>query len=325
MPEPTTMVTVARAAETTPPAGEAVKSGGNLGDHERVGAGAVGSLDGTVASPQFDPSRLGESMLGRAESSGDALSEALRQSGTELASPGAEVTSGTRVFDAARWSDWKPPSGELVNPQGIAERFRPLRDASNLESYARHLEQKDPSFAAEVGRRRAQMAAADSPAARDNALRQVSCSTAGKLGEAIAKDGLMPYFKEVELQRRVETPNGTTFVDFRCTGARQPMVVGRGRFIPEGGNLSVEVKTGQAAYLDREVGHIVGRQVPGHIASGDVSLTLFPKDVHVMSNERGARDAVAGAGSYVLAVLPEKRMIDEALVRVLFGGQGKGP
>lgn len=92
----------------------------------------------------------------------------------------------------------------------------------------RSLGQRDASFGREMDRRTQQLREARTPADRDAALQQVRRSTAGKLGESIATDGFKPFFEKLEVQRRVETPNGTTFVDGRLTGAKNPLVLGRG-------------------------------------------------------------------------------------------------
>jgi hypothetical protein len=168
-----------------------------------------------------------------------------------------------------------------------------------------------------MARRATQFQAAKSPAELDAALQQLRKTTAGKLGESIAIDGLKPYFNGLELQRRVETANGTTFIDGRFTDAKNPITFGRRHGVAEGGTVSVEVKTGQPVYLEREVSHIAERQVQGHLAAGDTSLVLVSRDVYAMSGERAARDTIAEAGSRVMALLPEKRTMDEVLLRIL--------
>jgi hypothetical protein len=281
-----------------------------------------GTTEAFVETLKVEASAVGEAMLNRADASGSALSEALGKPATlEVARAGIgrarETLPSAPGFDAKRWADWQPAGGELIRPQSIAERFRPLRDPGNLESYAKHLEQRDSRFRQELERRSQQFREAKSPAERDAALQQLRRSTAGQLAESIATDGLKPFFEKLELQRRVETPNGTTVIDGRFTGARNPMVFGRGCGVSEGGSLSVEVKTGQPTYLEGEVRHISGRQVQGHLASGDRSLVLVSRDVYSIADQRAARDTVADAGSHVMALLPEKRVMDEALVRLL--------
>ncbi len=328
MPEPITMATVAEAAAlagkgaatsaggvSTAEVGSALAAAGEL-----PGSAAGGTTEAFVGALHLNPPAVGEAVLGRADASGATLSEALGKSGADLGSMtknGVEVSQGPGAFDASQWTNWRPESGERVMPQSIAERFRPLREPSNLEAYTRHLERRDSSFAQELTRREQQLRNARSPAELDAAIQQLRKSTAGKLGEAIATDGLKPYFDGLEVQRRVETSNGTTIIDGRFTGARNPIAFGRGHGVPEGGSLSVEVKTGQPMYLEREVRHITERQVQGHLASGDQSLVVVSRDVYAMTGERTARDTVADAGSRVMALLPEKRALDECLLRIL--------
>ncbi|MHB1955689.1 MAG: hypothetical protein ACYCOU_18285, partial [Sulfobacillus sp.] len=114
-----------------------------------------------------------------------------------------------------------------------------------------------------------------------------------------------------------ETANGATYIDVRFEGARNPLVFGRGHAVARGGNLSVEVKTGQPAYLTSETRHIAERQVQGHLVEGDKSLVVVSRDVYRVADERATRDAMSQAGSYCMALLPEKRVMDEALLRVV--------
>ena len=330
MLEPITMATAAltkvgvaaaEGAKITSTAAGVAEIGGQLAalDNIALGAGEV-STEVFVNALGLNPTSLGDVVLSRTKISGANLSEALGKVGTELPQidkSTADVGGGTTAFDAVRWSEWSPQTGERITPLSIAERFRPLRDPSNLESYVRHLERLDDGFAKELTRRQEQLEAATSPAARDAALQQLRKTTAGKLGESIATDGLKPYFNKLELQHRVETSNGMTFIDGRFTGARCPITFGRGHGVAEGGSLSIEVKTGQPTYLQREVSHIADRQVQGHLANGDKSLVLVSRDVYVMSGERALRSSVTQAGSHVMALLPEKIVMDEALWRVL--------
>jgi hypothetical protein len=334
MPELITMTTAVAAVEVGGAAAEGATVMQGVAGTAEIGsqlatmgdAASVTSVGGTTeafaGALRMDPLGAGETALSRAEVTGPKLSEALNGSATpELGRAGAtgrlETQSNAAEFDPGRWSEWQPTAGERIGPESIAERFRPLRDPANLDAYVKHLEQRDGLFRQEIDRRTQQFRDASTPAERDAALQQLRRGTAGKLGESIANDGLKPLFEAFELQRRVETPNGTTVVDGRFTGARNPIVFGRGSFVPEGGNLSVEVKTGQPSYLEREVRHISERQVPGHLAIGDQSLVLVSRDVYAMAGERAARDTVSEAGSHVMALLPEKRLMDESLVRLV--------
>jgi hypothetical protein len=305
-------------------AARAAEVGGHLSAAAEVTRTAtVGSTtEAFVGVLPVDAADVGEAILSRAEASGRGLSEALGRSmspelGRAIFVRGVETQASAPAFDAVRWADWQPLHGERIGPQSIAERFRPLRDPGNLDSYVRCLEQRDPGFGQELARRAQKLGEAKSPAEQDSALCQLRRSTAGKLGESIATDALKPFFEKVELQHRVETPNGPTFVDVRFTGARSQIVFGKGHVVSEGGSLSVEAKAGQAPYLGQEVRHIVERQVHGHLAAGDQSLVLVSRDVYSMAGEREVRDTVADAGSRVMAVLPEKRMMDESLLRIL--------
>ena len=340
MPEPITMTTVAAVAEAGATAGEgAAVAAGAAGTAEVGGqlaaigeavrtASVGGTTEAFVGTLKMDASIVGETMLSRAEASGAALSEALGRStslelGRSSAPRGLETLASGPAFDAGRWTDWQPTSGECISPESMAERFRPLRDAGNLESYAKHLEQRDSGFRQELTRRSHQVSEASTPAERDAALQQLRRSTAGRLGEAIAKDGWAPFFEKIEIQKVVSTDNGVTKIDLRLVGARQPMVLGRGFSVEKGGNLSVEVKVGMPESLVNQLHHAANLQVLGHRVLGDKSLVMVSRDVYSMVSQRSARDAVAVSGSRVMALAPDKRMMDESLLRLLLGRMGR--
>ncbi len=331
MPEPLTM-TLAKVAEAAAVAQEgasgmtsAVQTA-ELGRQFPMASGLTGTTTGggevesLVDSLQVDAQSLGESIRRRGEDAGPALSEALGRPGRELAltaRSGVEAMPGGRAFNVARWTEWRAEQGERVGPREIAERFRPLQEPSHLEAYVRNLLQRDVRFAQEFSRRELQFRGAESPAEKDSAVQQMRKSTAGKLGESIAMDGFRAFFDNIEVPSRMELADSTTFRDGRFVSARSQLLFGRGHGVAEGGNLSVEVKTGLPPYLQREVQHIAERQVPGHLAAGDKSLVLVSRDVYDMSNERALRDTVKDAGSYVMALLPEKRVMDDVLLRIL--------
>lgn len=309
MINPVAITIVAGAAAENVTAGtaalEAAESMALIGG-ETAQTAVGGTTESFVGSLGLDPAGVGEMVLNRAEVSAGTLGNPYSQQAP---------------FDAAQWETWRPPADERIGPESIADRGRPLRDgpnlSANLDVYIRHVEQRDPQFAQELSRRVEQFLEAKTPADNDKALQQLKRSTSGQLGEKISIDSLKPFFECFETQRRVETANGSTYIDVRFRDARGPVVFGRGHTVAQGGNLSVEVKTGQPAYLGRETRHIAERQVPGHLAEGDKSLVVVSGDVHGMAYERATRDAVSQAGSYCMALLPEKRVMDEALLRVV--------
>ena len=294
-------------------------------------AGGLGAAGGTtealIGALEIEAGSIGSGVLAHAETSGGILAQELGTGAAELgiqevgagvaevASPAADLASGA-PFDAAACSEARVSEG-VVKPDMVADRFRPLREPANLESYVQHLEARDPAFAGEMSRRVEQVRAAEGPADLDAAMQQIRKSTAGQLGESVAVDGFRPYFNGIEVQSRVELQSGTTIIDGRLMEARQPVVLGRGLGVPEGGNLSIEVKTGQPGYLAREIPHIADKQVQGHLQVGDQSLVVMSRDVYGVATERAARDAVGAAGSRIMALLPEKATIDQALIRVI--------
>ena len=297
--------------------GEVAAASEALAAAEVVGGlgAAGGTTEALIGALEVEAGTIGQSVLAHAETSGSVLAKELGGSTIEAGASTSEVAAAGR-FDAAAWTEAGVPEG-VVRPDMVAERFRPLREPANLDSYARHLESRDPAFAQEVGRRVEQIRDAQGPADLDAALQQIRKSTAGQLGESAAVDGFRPYFEGIEVQHRVELPGGTTIIDGRLIGARQPVVLGRGLGVPEGGNLALEVKTGRPGYLAREIPHIADKQVQGHLQVGDQSLVVMSRDVYSLGAERAARDTVGAAGSRIMALLPEKAAMDEVLIRLI--------
>ena len=111
------------------------------------GPGAIGNAgfvptDVLVESLGVDMGQLGDVVLRRGESTGVAPSEALRRAGDDSTGdvgPAVKTTDVKDVFDAQSWKVAKSAEGELVRPEQIAERFRPLRVEENLTAYVGHI------------------------------------------------------------------------------------------------------------------------------------------------------------------------------------------
>ena len=106
-------------------------------------------------------------------------------------------------------------------------------------------------------------------------------------------------------------------MDVHLTGARQPIILGRGAAVQKGGSLGIEVKAGQPAYLSRELSHLTETQIPGHLEVADTSLVVMSRDVYGVTKEGALRAAVGDAGSKILAVLPEKTTIDQVVMALV--------
>jgi hypothetical protein len=100
---------------------------------------------------------------------------------------------------------------------------------------------------------------------------------------------------------------------------RVPVVLGRGtgRSAAVGASIALEVKCGQAAYLQREKEHL-RTQTQGH-RGADASLTICSRDVKDLGHqeEEELRAALRGAGSALVGMLPRKEEIDRACWQVV--------
>ena len=153
----------------------------------------------------------------------------------------------------------------------------------------------------------------EKPDKREKARIKSRKNMAGRLGEAMIRDGLSPFANEVNVQVHCNLTDGRyTKIDMAMENIRLPMVFGRGEGMGarEGGNVAIEVKTGQTAYLKAQKEHMA-TQVSAHKAY-DVSLVICTRDIHDMNcnQEKNLRDDVRDADSRLLGMLPHKARID---------------
>ncbi len=229
---------------------------------------------------------------------------------------------------ARRWAEGRDvvlPDDRPLNLGDLNERIP--KDGRELAALARHYEGEDPAFARQTQslRERLQTARAEGDsAAEQEVMSQMSRNLAGRFGEDLARDALGPYFYNVKTQ--VAAEGGGTVIDVVGEGARRPIAISGGGFVPEGGSLALEIKTGSPDYLRGELrsGHLID-QVEGH-RQADASLVITTGDVKDMLRElpQSSRDAIRqqlkDVGSQLFCSLPHKEAIDSVLRNLIESG-----
>ena len=256
---------------------------------------------------------IGRELFGLGSEASDEQLHAT-ESGPIEAAP--ETTEKVEAFDVETWKSGPTELG-FVTEEHLADRFRPLRNRTNLKAYVEDLIKRDVGVRSQFEKIRDQRA---SPSIHDQqrALEHLRRNLAGSVAECIAKDALKPFFSDVTTQVREQLDDGrSTFVDLKFEGALQKMRFGRAGLVPEGGNLDVEVKAGKAEYLRQEKDHIQ-RQVAGQKA--DLSVVVVSKDADALP-PNALREPAANAGATVRAFLPYKQQLDKVLMELVPPGQ----
>lgn len=216
----------------------------------------------------------------------EKLSDAELQQRLESVRLDSEVRIMTDVEFQARMSD-------LATPEGLQE----------LATHHPNIEQKLEKLQTDV-------AGAEGP--RD--LQRVDIELQqyrGTVAEQMVEASLADAFEAVEqTQRVVETSSGFTRPDVELKHAQKTIELGE-LVVHPGEDLTIEVKTGSAEYLEREFAHIL-QQVEGH---GDNSLVVFSEEYHQIAPEvrAGFENELAEHGSHVVVLDIETKTIDNAL------------
>ena len=231
-----------------------------------------------------------------------------------------EASAGTEQdsSDYRAWADYQPQN--LAEPVGVLEiRDRLTVSFAILLGHLQNRYETDGNFRRKVDAYR--LEAQTNCAAVEQKLRK---NMAGQLAEEIVRIALSPYGTVAQTQVRHDlSDGGYTKTDFVLKDIRVPLILGRGEGmgVQKGGSIAVEVKAGQEAYLRSQREHIE-RQAEGH-EGYSASWTICTRDIKAMEERRQAeyRNALRGAGSPVLGMLPTKAELDAACIDFVFGAK----
>lgn len=223
-----------------------------------------------------------------------------------------------RISPQARQSihdyrSWDPQEKKPINPKEIHDRLNP--DEAVADGLLEYIYVTDPRFRASIDRLCAQMGHPENTAAVEAKIKK---NVVGRLCEELVIQAFQPMGERIETQHVCYLDNGSfTKVDMILYGLKEPLILGRGDGMGarEGGRLAIEVKSGSAEYIYRQVEHME-IQAKGH-KSCDVSCTVCTRDINDLSSEKitEVRERLRMAGSPILGMLPRKSELDACCIR----------
>ncbi len=244
----------------------------------------------------------------------EAVDEAQRRLAHAEQALNAYLEGNPSAAQVQAYQQWRPAAkgaSSAVTIRELRDRLSPPGDMQR--ELQRQLMLSDKPFGSLVTRAAERLNAAETPMQKAAAMRASRINVSGAYSELLAKEAFTPLFDHIETQRRTVMENGRyTKSDIVATGARAPIILGRGErlYVPKGGSLGVEVKSGKSNYLRQQTGHMQ-TQAFGH-QDCSASLTLCSRDLHDLerSQEGDLRDALRASGSPLVAALPLKDDID---------------
>lgn len=217
---------------------------------------------------------------------------------------------------AGDWFGWKPEEKTPVTPKEVHDRLNvgePVVDAMLAYLYT-----TDAGFRASVDRMRAELRMG---AGEQEVAAKAKKNMVGRLCEEIVIHTFLPMGERVTTQERYTFPDGRyTKVDMILYGLKEPLILGRNMGARAGGNLAIEVKSGGADYLFRELGHMV-KQARGHQENA-ISCVVCTRDIKDLSSEQEERlrASLRDAGSPIYGMLPRKEALDLRCIQFVKAG-----
>jgi hypothetical protein len=189
--------------------------------------------------------------------------------------------------------------------------------------FTEYLYDRDPQFKAAVNKYRAELSECRGAAEVHYVQNKVIKEFSGSYGEKLVYHALRPLAGNIKTQERTVFPDGSyTKTDIIFEDLKVPMILGKGEGMSAhvGGNIAVEVKIGQPAYIYSQKDHMVF-QAGGH-KDASASAVICSRDIKKLSEEKEniLRSAMREAGSPIIGMLPEKNEIDSACWEIVRNG-----
>lgn len=211
------------------------------------------------------------------------------------------------------YSSWEPAEKRPVNPKEVHDRLNP--DEAVTDSLLEYMYTTNPKFRASIDRLCAQMKSPENTAAAETKIKK---NVVGQLCEELVIRAFLPMGERVETQHVYYLEGGSfTKVDMILYGLKEPLILGRGEGMGgrKGGSLAIEVKSGKAKYIHKQVAHME-TQAKGH-KSCDISCTVCTRDIHDLRPEQQeeVKNRLKAAGSPILGMLPRKSELDARCIQ----------
>jgi len=210
------------------------------------------------------------------------------------------------------WLKWSPEKNSVITPAELDSRLNISPEQQKL--FAKYLEERDPDFRAKLESYRAELSKCSGEAERHAVLLKIRKNLSGDYSEKLVKYALSPLAENTNTQLRTDLADGIyTKTDLVLDKVKLPVILGRGegKSIQPGGQLAIEVKSGKAEYLYRQLDHMVF-QSGGHRSASN-AITICTHDINDLDAEKAIklREALAVAGSPMFGALPSKDEIDK--------------
>ncbi|WP_313044329.1 hypothetical protein [Acinetobacter sp.] len=218
------------------------------------------------------------------------------------------------------WLKWTPDLNKPIMPRELHSRLN--LSIEQQRYYLEYLADRDPAFRAKIAHYRGQLEAANGPAERHAVQLKIRRNFSGYCGEKIVEQALSPLGHKFDTQARTIFEDGRfTKTDFIIEDLKVPVILGHGEGMsaPVGGSIAIEVKCGRASYLYSQKDHMVF-QSGGH-QQANASITVCSRDIKDLTpeQEKKLREALRGAGSPLIGMLPTKDEIDKACWDIVTG------
>lgn len=206
------------------------------------------------------------------------------------------------------FDSWKPAENTPVKPKEVHDRLNVSESVAN--AILQYLYVTDIKFRSSIDRLCAQFSMPGNAALVET---QIKKNIVGRLSEEIVIRCFTPLGERVETQSVFYLEDGSyTKADMILYNLTEPLILGRGEGMgaTKGGNLGIEVKTGNKEYIYAQLSHME-KQAQGH-SQCELSCTICSRDITDLSPEKEAmlRNRLREAGSPMLGMLPYKAVLD---------------
>lgn len=225
------------------------------------------------------------------------------------------------LVEIEEWEKWEPKENEPTKPQDVRERINV--STSVVNAILHYLYATDNRFRVSIDNLRMQLSI---PGNENSVETKIKKNVTGRLCEEIVIRTFGPMGESIETQGRFYLPDGSyTKADMILHGLKSPLILGRGEGMGarEGGDLGIEVKSGNKEYIYSQMEHME-KQAQGHKMC-DVSCTICTRDIKDLSAEREVelRKRMKEAGSPILGMLPKKLELDVECIKFVKGEETK--
>lgn len=203
---------------------------------------------------------------------------------------------------------WKPMENKPVTPKDVHDRINASKNVVN--AILEYLYVTDPKFHGSIDRLCTQLKVPGNEVSVETKIKK---NIVGRLCEELVIRSFGPMGERIETQGIYYLEDGSyTKADMILYGFKEPLILGRGEGMgsAKGGNLGIEVKSGNKEYIYSQLSHME-KQAKGH-SQCDISCTVCSRDIKDLSPEKEEilRNRLKEAGSPMMGMLPHKSELD---------------